>query len=50
MDPVGYILGKMSADDVLKTKGYTDKELKKMTTKRKFEIAMSVCNYEKEIS
>ncbi len=38
----------MNADDVLKTKGYTDKDLSKMSYKRKFEIAMSICGYEKD--
>lgn len=49
MNPVKNILEKMSANDVLKTKGYIDKELKKIANKRKFEIAMSICGYEKEI-
>jgi len=38
---------KMNAKDVLKTKGYTDEELSKMKDKRIFEIAMSICNYER---
>ena len=39
----------MNANDVLKTRGYTDKELSKMRYKRKFEIAMSICGYEREL-
>ena len=37
-------------DEVLKAKGYTDKELLEMNFKKKFEISMSICGYEKEVA
>ena len=39
---------KMTAKDVLKTKGYTDSELNKMENKRIHQIAFSICGYDEE--